>query len=414
MRPEVASKVFVVKKFIHDHWNDTVRTSSPNDVVEIRLPYPFSVPTAGPVFHMFFYWDTYFINEGLLRDGQHEQARHNVDDVLFMIDSFGYMPNFVGKGGMTRSQPPVASCMVRALYEFKKDDVWLRAAYATLEKEYLFWMSKRKGPRGLNHYGSSESTAEIAEFGNYVEKRIIRIPKARTERSAFMYHASAEAESGWDFTPRFKRRCLDFYAVDLNSLLFAFENNMAESSRILKNGQSNTWEMAAVQRSQLMNQYCWDDGTGCFYDYDAARQHRSSIMTAATLFPLWLGLASKQQAERIHQNILSLELEHGIVTCVPGAGHDGETYQWDAPNGWPPLQFTAIAGCLRYGFSDTAKRLAEKYLSCVTINFIRTGNLWEKYNVITGGIDTANEYGLPPMLGWTAGTFLYACDVLGL
>ena len=45
-------------------------------------------------------------------------------------------------------------------------------------------------------------------------------------------------------------------------------------------------------------------------------------------------------------------------------------------------------------------------------NFKKTHNLWEKYNVVEGNINVSNEYEMPTMVGWTAGTFVFATDYL--
>lgn len=111
-------------------------------------------------------------------------------------------------------------------------------------------------------------------------------------------------------------------------------------------------------------------------------------------------------------NLSLLEREHGLITCKEGSNTSANTYQWDAPNAWPPMQAVAIMGLIRYGYHAEARRLAEKYITTCARNFASTGQLWEKYNGITGALDVADEYKMPPFLGWTAGVFLYAQEVL--
>ena len=82
------------------------------------------------------------------------------------------------------------------------------------------------------------------------------------------------------------------------------------------------------------------------------------------------------------------------------------------PNGWPPLQCVAIQALDRYGFKDDARRIAEKYVRTVIANYEKTGDLWEKYNVVTGTTEVVDEYKMPRMVGWTAGVFIYAADYL--
>ena len=71
-----------------------------------------------------------------------------------------------------------------------------------------------------------------------------------------------------------------------------------------------------------------------------------------------------------------------------------------------------MAGFDKYGYTDIAKRIAQKYVTLADKVFEKTGNLWEKYNVIDGNLDVSNEYGLPPMMGWSAGVYLASEEYL--
>ena len=75
-----------------------------------------------------YYWDTYFTNIALISDSDFTQARNNVDNILFLIDRYGFMPNGSNVMYLNRSQPPFASMMVRDIYEINKDKKWLASA----------------------------------------------------------------------------------------------------------------------------------------------------------------------------------------------------------------------------------------------------------------------------------------------
>jgi alpha,alpha-trehalase len=408
------SQIDAVKTFISQHWEATLRQPDAQQPGEIPLPYPFIVPTAGPEFHLFFYWDTYFACEGLLREGRVELARLQAENMLHLIDTLGYVPNFTIHEHNDRSQPPVASALVRAIYDRTHDRTWLAQAHATLCKEHAFWMALRRSANGLNHYGHHAIPKMVDNFYWVIHHRVRNIPADPTERMIFLAHYMGEAESGWDFSPRFEQRCADFNAVDLNSLLFMHEANAAYFCDELGNGQGDLWRARARRRQSLVQRYCWDEASGFFYDYDVANDRRSPVLSAAAYFTLWSGLADPDQAARLVHNLPLLEQPFGLVACAPGPRPQQQVYQWDHPNVWPPSQFGAIAGLLRYEHTDVARRLAEKYIACVVNGFEASGNLWEKYNGVTGGVDVSDEYAMPAMLGWTAGTFLLACEVLGL
>ncbi|MFA5204378.1 MAG: trehalase family glycosidase [Lentisphaeria bacterium] len=419
------ARIRAVRQAISGAWETTVCRPGPEPVPPpaagpharpchgvIPLPHPFTVPTAGPEFHLFFYWDTYFTSEGLLRDGRADLAQANADNLLYLIRLLGYMPNYTLWQDLDRSQPPMASLLVRAVYEHTRDRAWLAGARAALETEYAFWMAMRRGPHGLNHYGTHGTPEAVRRFANFLPGRLGTLPEDLGERLAFARHALAEAESGWDFTPRFDRRCAEHYAVDLNSLLYQHELNQVWFCEQLGEGGADRWRQRAEDRRQRVNALCWDEAAGFFFDHDFAHGRAAAIPAVSAYFTLWSGLASPGQAARLVAWLPELERPYGLVACAPGPRPDRRTYQWDTPNAWPPLQFAAIAGLLRYGYQAEARRLAGKYVAAVVANFETTGHLWEKYNAITGGVDVSDEYLMPPMLGWTAGTFLYACEVL--
>ena len=102
------------------------------------------------------------------------------------------------------------------------------------------------------------------------------------------------------------------------------------------------------------------------------------------------------------------ELPYGIA-C--GAPNPAWKCQWDYPNVWAPLQFVTYKALMNYGYTEEARRVAEKYVALVEKNFAETGNLWEKYDGLTGKV-ACDEYEAPPMMGWTSGVYIYFCNEL--
>ena len=89
-RPSAAAEAIDrVRAFIRTSWDATVRCNPTDSLTLLGLPHPYTVPCAGETFQELYYWDTYFINEGLLRDGRLDLARNNVDDLLSLVDRFG-------------------------------------------------------------------------------------------------------------------------------------------------------------------------------------------------------------------------------------------------------------------------------------------------------------------------------------
>ena len=371
-----------------------------NDTL-IGLPYPYTVPAVGH-FDELYYWDTYFTNKGLEALGDYTQVKNNTDDMLFLVEKYGFMPNGNRTYYLSRSQPPFLSLMVRDVYEHSGDKEWLKTAYEILLKEYDFWMNKRISPVGLNVYGGDVDKNDFAGKVKHFETRTKK--QWPEEPYDLARHCVICCESGWDMNPRWGREGFNYLPVDLNCLMYMFEKNMAFFSGVLGLGKEERWDSAAKHRKELMIKYmCADDGV--LYDYNFVKEERSTMLTAASYYPLFANMLTGDEAEKSILKLMSLEAEYGILTCEENS--EPGTYQWNYPNGWPCLQYIAAVGLGNYGYGDDAKRVAQKYVTLVEKVFDETGNLWEKYNIVEGNTEVCSEnYGMPVMMGWTAGSYL--------
>ena len=79
--------------FIRENWKNTARLCRESHDGNIGLPYPYFVPSITGGFNNLFYWDSYFTAQGMLRHGQEALVKSTVDDMLYLIDRYGYMPN---------------------------------------------------------------------------------------------------------------------------------------------------------------------------------------------------------------------------------------------------------------------------------------------------------------------------------
>lgn len=408
-----AAEVQEVRTFIKEHIAQTVKECHKDTLGSIALPRPYSVPSLNGCFQQdMFYWDTYFTNIGLLRDDDFEQALNNVDNILYLIGRFGFMPNGSNEIFLNRSQPPFASMMVRDIYERSGDRKWLESACRTLEKEYSFWMTRRSTPTGLNRYSNKSSNEELISFYKYMKSRFNDLPELKDikEIKKISSHLIAEAESGWDFSPRFDFRCEDFNPVDLNANLYLYETNFAYFYEELGKKGADKWLRKAEKRKKLIEKYCYNQEDGCYYDYDFVNDRKSPIYSAAVFNLLWAGAMPEEHAKNLVKNLSRLEYACGVVACE--RGERKRSYQWDYPNAWASFNVLAIAGLDRYGFTGDACRIARKYVNGITGIYQTTGNLWEKFNAEHGNLDVKNEYDMPPFMGWTAGAFIYAADYL--
>ena len=393
--------------YLEQNWDSCIRENRVDEDTLIGLPYPYTVPSPER-FNEIYYWDTYFTNLGLLKSGRATLAKHNTDNMLYLVDKYGFMPNGNRTFYLNRSQPPFLSEMVRDIYDYYNDNTWLCGAYLTLKKEYDFWTTERITPIGLCRYDGNQTEEQAKQTKkDFLE----RVPVSEKDIDCvdIARHSTCSCESGWDMNPRWNFEGYNFAPVDLNSLLYLFEKNMAYFAEKLSSGENELWESRAEKRLEIMNKHMINSDN-LFFDYNFEKDSLSKIFSAASLYPLYANLATEEQAKAAVDNLHRLESNYGILTCEENISDI--TYQWDYPNGWACLQYIAIAGLLNYGYIDDARRIATKYTELVENVFDETGNLWEKYNVVDGNINVSNEYKMPPMMGWSAGVYIASKKIL--
>jgi alpha,alpha-trehalase len=405
-----------VDRFIREGWNATVRRSDPEDTSRVPLPGEFTVPCPDTRFQLLFYWDTFFTNLGLVRHGRVALARTNVEALLRELDVYGLVPNADAHAMRNRSQPPFLSEMVRHVYEAGGDKAWLAGVLPTLEKEYEFWTRSRGTELGLCRYGHGACEDELhGLYSGALTKRLGFSEPEDDARLRVAYHYMAEAESGFDFTPRFLGRCADFAPVDLNSLLYRFETNMAFFQELAPRPElspADEWLGRARRRKERMDRYLWHEPSGTYRDYDVRNERHSPVLSLASMYPLAFGVAEPEQAERTLVHLPRFEQPYGVSVCPADRAlwPEAPAFQWDYPNVWPPLQYITIRALRATGRHDAARRLAGIYLDTSVAAFRTTGALWEKYDARTGE-PAGGEYEAARMLGWSAGVFVYCREV---
>lgn len=390
-----------LNRFIKDGWLKARKTPENED---LDLPYSFVPPCIKGDFRTLYYWDTYFTNLGLIKDGHTDWARENVDDLLYALDVFGCVPNCTRKNGANFcSQPPLLCLMIKDIYQSTKDDDWLKRAVCGLKNEYAFWMQKRMTPIGLNQYGCNADSKEILmKYYEYISTRVQMSKDLSVENKILVArNFIAEAESGEDYTPRYvNHNALDYVQIDLNSHLYGVENFLSNyfSDKDVK--KSEFYKEQKKRRRELIEKYCFNEKTGTYCDYNFVTGKKNEIVCAACFLPYYYGFAKDNgQILRIYE---VLKTKSGIVSCQDTGVYN---YQWGYPNIWAPHQYFAYIALKNYGCMREAKELRTGYIKLLSNVFEKTGTLWERYN--ENGYAKELEYPTQKMLGWTAGVYRY-------
>lgn len=397
-----------LQKYIAKNLPKTVRYNPSDEGKRIGLPYPYIVPCAEGKFQEMYYWDTYFTNKGLILNGEIELARNNVNNMCFLIEKYGFMLNGNRTSYMYNSQPPFLSLMIRDIYEVTGDKKWLVDVYHPLVKEYCFWTEKRQTEIGLTRYDwMVQPEEQMRSYAKQMRERMKDIKFSNDEEAA--KGLASAGESGWDLTPRMGVNTYQYVPADLNSLMYALEENLFFFASELGKEDAEKWHKRAEKRAKLCRKYLKNRDQH-FMDYNFLEKVQNQIFSPACFYPLFCGMATEEEARAAKEALPRIETAYGILTCEKN-GEQGN-YQWDYPNGWAPLQLIVVAALLRYGYREDALRIAKKYVSMVEHVFEETGHLWEKYNVVEGSVNAKNEYEMPPMLGWTFGVYAWMKELI--
>jgi alpha,alpha-trehalase len=409
-----------IVEHIHHLWDGLTRQSTKTDEGSLlTLPYPFVIP--GGRFREIYYWDSYFTMLGLLKSERIDLVKNMVDNFTFLIQTYGHIPNGNRTYFLSRSQPPFYALMVDLLCE--NDPSSSHADYLpTLLKEYQFWMD------GADNLEVGKALRRVVNVDGYCVNRYFDdTPKPRQESywedvnegsnledpESFHLHLRAACESGWDFSSRWLSdphdiktiETANIIPVDLNCLMAQLETTIATAyaeKGLMK--ESKRYAKKATERLNWIETQLWNEEEGCFTDWHFIKQKAKKNKTAAGLFPLFI-------SKNINPNKAAKNIETLAVTLLKSGGlltTDQYTdQQWDAPNGWPPLQWIAFQAFLNYDREDLANKLKEAWTLTCEKKFDQDHKMIEKYNVIDA-LSTAKggEYEAQDGFGWSNGVYL--------
>ena len=412
-----------VDEHIESLWPFLMREADPDIPGSslIPLPYPYIVP--GGRFQEIYYWDSYFTMLGLLESDKTDVVTAMVKNFAHLIKTVGHIPNGNRTYYSGRSQPPFFACMVELLADKKGKKVYKKNLDAMI-REYEFWMKGKKealknqsarmhsvglGDRAvLNRYWDDFPDPRAEMYGDDIGLQ------KRSGRAAEEVYADIRAacESGWDFSSRWCADPMDLgtieatkiIPVDLNCLLYNLEATIAKAAKKLgKKKRAEQFTDRANRRKDWIRIFLWDENQGIYADYNWVDRKSTGRITAASVFPLYFEIATEEEAQSTARVVETHLLQPGgLVTTPIESGQ-----QWDAPNGWAPLQWIAIQGLRNYGFTALANQIKTRWINLNTKVYRETGKLMEKYDVMDlSKLSGGGEYPVQDGFGWTNGVLL--------
>lgn len=420
-KPEAGKSI---EAYISDAWDALQRQPDEIEPFSSLLPLPRPYVVPGGRFREIYYWDSFFVMVGLEQDGRGALARDMLANIASLIDRYGHMPNGNRSYYLSRSQPPFFCLMVELVAAHDGDEVLVKDL-PELKAEYDYWMDGADAlapgsayrhvlrlPDGvvLNRFWDDRAAPRDESFRQDVETA------RHTNRAAAEVYRDlrAGAESGWDFSSRWLAdgqhlwtiRTTDIAPVDLNALMLHLERTLAKAFRLKGDAEAaQRYEAFAEKRGAAMQRLMWNAHGGFFADYLWREARQSGVLSAATVVPLYVGVATPEEAHAVAASLREKLLEPGGLSATTTA--TGQ--QWDRPNGWAPLQFLAIEGLIAYGERDLAREITARWMGKTMAGYAATGVLVEKYNVEQegdgsgGGGGGGGEYPLQVGFGWTNG-----------
>jgi alpha,alpha-trehalase len=389
---------------------------------------PFIVP--GGRFNEMYGWDSYFIGIGLLIDGKMEKAVAIAENFKYQIVHYGKILNANRSYYLTRTQPPLYTSLIVAIVKEKAPNLdWLKSHLETIILEYnTVWMvqGNRLTPTGLNRYKADgvgmPFEVELGHFDEVLipfakkhnislrdfEKQYVNRTLVDPELDLYFEHDRSMRESGHDTTNRLIDKCNHLNGVDLNSFLYKYEKDIALLIEKYFNNSfqsqnkiytTDYWKQKANFRKERLNELCWNEQVGMYFDYDFVANKQFPFEAATTFFPLWAGLCNEEQANKLLKIALPQFVKTGGITgCTRASAitfsENDLQRQWDYPFGWAPHQMLLWEGLRNYGFYDKAQEMIYRWLWLITRNAVDyNGTIPEKFDLETSSHKVFAEYG---------------------
>uniref|UniRef100_A0AAF5I366 Trehalase n=2 Tax=Strongyloides stercoralis TaxID=6248 RepID=A0AAF5I366_STRER len=414
---------------LHDRWPTLCRQVKQNvkDNKDrysiIPLPKPFIVP--GGRFREMYYWDSFFTIKGLLASKMYKTVRDMIDNMGYMIEEYGFIPNGNRIYYLNRSQPPLLSWCIDAYIKETGDYDFIRTSLPWIEKELQFFKTYK--------------TVKLDEWKSYLYRYHVNVDSPRPEsyredietsedcetlkcKQILWGELAAAAESGRDFSSRWfanvnsvmgnikSIRTSHVLPVDLNAILLK-NLSIAEEYCIYvgEHEKSEKYRNEKEELKEMIQKILWNDDLGCWFDFDMDKEHQILTYYDTNFFPLVTGInLDEHNQEKIASYITTvgiLKYPGGIPTSLQVSGE-----QWDFPNAWAPTTWILIEGLNKIGLQELAKYIADKWLrKNYTVYRDADGKMFEKYNVTTGcalNIAGGGEYIVQEGFGWTNGVVL--------
>ncbi len=372
----------IEKRFKQDFWQEN--NADTNEL--LGLPYPYTV-SGKDSRQALFYWDTFFINQALLHFKMIDEARHNVENLIFLFRKLNFIPTSNHKTLPNYVQPPLLPWMIRDIYRATGDKEWLRRVLPEAIKEFNIWTTKpHTSPTGLYRYS----------------KKYIPADTEQEPETAKQYNLIC--------SQRFKN-VDSINPVDLNAILYR-NAKLLYDLQIEINGHGDDILLQKSDHIKNIMDMFWDEKESFYFDNDLENKQLIKVKTLSGFMPLFVEMIDKSRAKA-----LTAQIKHFVGPG--GLSFTDKDYSSNIPAlKYPlitaPCIYFIIKGLCDYEFMEDAADIGTSWLDMVFEIYQSTGEMWEWYNIQDKSVKTSNGIPNTPVWGWTAGTFIALIDALGL
>ncbi|XP_078048577.1 trehalase isoform X2 [Augochlora pura] len=429
-----ASDLNHIWKMLGRKMKDDVRINEDHYSI-LYVPNPVIVP--GGRFREFYYWDSYWIVKGLLLSEMYTTVRGMLTNFVAIVDRIGLIPNGGRIYYVMRSHPPLLLPMVDQYLKVTGDYKWLEENFATLEKEFNFWMVNRTVEVEMDgtkytlarYYEESAGPRPESYKEDYLTSQSFRTTE---EKENYYSELKTAAESGWDFSTRWfildgtnkgnltNLKTRSIIPVDLNAIIYGNAQLLAQYSQRMGNDtKAAYYRKIADDWKKAVTAVLWHDEVGAWLDYDMLNDIKRDYFYPTNILPLWTNCFDLRKREEYVAKVLKYLEKNQIMLNLGGIPttleHSGE--QWDYPNAWPPLQYFVVMSLDNTG-DPWAQRLAyeisERWVRSNYKAFNETHSMFEKYDAtVSGGHGGGGEYEVQLGFGWSNGVVMDLLDKYG-
>ncbi|TEB39969.1 glycoside hydrolase family 37 protein [Coprinellus micaceus] len=400
---------------VHGFWTQLIRGTNSSTFSLIPLNHTFVVP--GGRFREQYYWDSFWIVEGLLESELYDIVNATLQNFMDELDTIGFIPNGGRIYYLNRSQPPLFiqvsatrflksrknSHDIRCLSRYvavSGDRSILTRALPLAEKELTWWSDNRslsvRSPftnqtHKVYHYSVNNSAPRPESYlTDYTTANDPNLPSLNdTQKAALYAELASGAESGWDYTVRWFNPGADHttlrnlnvrnaIAVDLNSIIYGAHLALRDLYSSSQSSRRNAHTAAADALREAILDLNWDSNKLAFYDFNIGTNSRNELLTAAAFYPFWSGiipdevLKSKEAAFGAFSSVyLVMNRYNGTFPATFVDTHQ----QWDAPNAWPPHQYIILQALRHLPSNVTGGAFPSRPEGQSTFGLVPTGQL---------------------------------------